>query len=274
MSGTPARSEPGAREALVALLDRRAGEGRPVHFWWRDDDATEATPELDRLLRLASAHLGGVHDFAPVIAVIPALAQQTLADCLDGTATRVAVHGISHANRAGANERKCELAAGLDPDAVVQELAAMRARLAVLFADRLLDMLVPPWNRIAPGIAARLGQAGFSMLSVIGPHAGVAFTTDIALANVHVDLIDWRGGRTGRSACDLFARLVVAIDEDGAGAAGEPVGILSHHLAHDPAAWAGLEAVLSLTAHHPGAKWCVPGAPAAVQGRAAARAAS
>ena len=54
--------------------------------------------------------------------------------------------------------------------------------------------------------------------------------------NTHVDLVDWKsgGGFTGEEAClaVLVASLARARTESG-----EPVGILSHHLAMDDRAW-------------------------------------
>src|SRR5690606_39595463 len=38
--------------ALEAELDLWAEAGRVASFWWRDDDATDVTPPLERLLRL------------------------------------------------------------------------------------------------------------------------------------------------------------------------------------------------------------------------------
>ena len=43
-------------DALAPLrmeLDRLAEAGVRIDIWWRDDDATEATPSLDRLLATA-----------------------------------------------------------------------------------------------------------------------------------------------------------------------------------------------------------------------------
>ena len=39
--------------------------------------------------------------------------------------------------------------------------------------------------------------------------------------------------------------------------AGEPVGILSHHLVHDAQAGQALEMVLRIINGHDGARWCI-----------------
>ena len=42
-------------------------------------------------------------------------------------------------------------------------------------------------------------------------------------------------------------------------AAGEPVGILTHHLAMDEAGWVFLDHLLGVLAAHPGARLCAAG---------------
>jgi hypothetical protein len=54
--------------------------------------------------------------------------------------------------------------------------------------------------------------------------------------NSHVDLIDWKGTRRFVGEDAALAALVGALSMARAGD-GEPVGVLSHHLAMDEAAW-------------------------------------
>ena len=254
------------RDALEAALDRRAEAGNPVVLWWRDDDATRDTPALRRLVGL-----GAAHGLAPVIAAIPGRAGSDLGAALEPGAARVAVHGIAHRNEAGAGEKKCELGGGRDADAVLADLAAARMRLRAVVPGRLIDILVPPWNRIAPAIAARLGEAGFRALSVFGRRQGTTAGPGVAVINTHVDIIDWRGTRGGRAGAVLFgeiARLVGAAPD----ADREPLGVLTHHLVHDAAAWNFLADLFTLTAAHPGARWCAPGRLIAAAGKRGASA--
>src|SRR5690242_11095944 len=78
---------------LADELDRWGEAGREARFWWRDDDAVEATPQLDALLRLSG-------DVPLALAVIPAFVEHSLAEALQ-TRPNVTVlqHGWSHANR-------------------------------------------------------------------------------------------------------------------------------------------------------------------------------
>jgi hypothetical protein len=242
------------RDLLARALDRRAAGGQPVFLWLRDDDATGDRPALRRLIELA-----GAHGIAPVIAAIPGLARDDLLAALDGNAARVAVHGASHVNHALPGARKSELGGERPTDAMLAELACARRRLARLCGARLLPTLVPPWNRIAAELVPRLGEAGFTSLSVFGPVSRAPSAPGMRVVNTHIDIIDWRAGRTGRPADALFRELAHAAlappDRD----PGQPLGILTHHLDHDRACWRFLEDLFALAAGHPGARWLAPG---------------
>lgn len=235
---------------LRETLDRIAGSGRKVKLWLRDDDAVEPTPALDRLLDLTGAH--GV----PVtLAVIPEQTGTALAARLDAAPhALVAVHGWSHRNYAPAGEKKQELGAHRGEDVVLAELKAGFAKLESLHAPRFNAMLVPPWNRIAASLPPRLGALGFTALSTFGKEKEGA---SIPLINTHVDVMDWHGTRGGRPAADLFAELAGWIARPDAP---PQIGVLTHHLVHDPAVWAFLESLFTLTADHPACAWVKPGA--------------
>ena len=133
-------------DRLERELDAWAAERRQATLWWRDDDAVAATPSLDRLLRLSERH--GI----PVaLAVIPALAEQGLADALAqvGPVT-VLQHGFAHRNHAPPGMRALECGGAPPLGQVAAELRRGRDRLALLFGARFLPVLVPPWNRIDP----------------------------------------------------------------------------------------------------------------------------
>ncbi len=104
-----------------------------------------------------------------------------------------------------------------------------------LFGARALAVMVPPWNRIAPVLVPTLPEIGYRGLSTFGPRRG-ASGARLAQVNTHVDLIDWKGGRTFAGEEKVLAALVTALARARDGE-GEPVGILSHHLAMDAGAW-------------------------------------
>lgn len=227
---------------LLEELDRRADIGDPLQLWLRDDDAVEPSEPLDRLLQLTNRH------FVPVLlALIPAFTGAALQRRLGvERAVEVAVHGWAHVNHAGAGEKSRELGLHRPLETVLDELARGRERLASLYEARFLPMLVPPWNRIDSEIIGKLGGLGFEALSVYGPEKSGPLT----MLNTHVDIMDWRGTRGGRPLAAVVADLV-AMSQTHMG----PVGLLTHHLVHDAAAWDLLEMVFAATAEHAGCRW-------------------
>lgn len=228
---------------VLKALDRRARDGRPARLWWRDDDATEPTAALDRLVALVTTWRVPL-----ALAVIPeptgpALAERLRAEDL----VTVAVHGWAHRNHAPAGEKKAELGAHRPAAAVLAELGDGLAKLRDLYGPRLAPVLVPPWNRIAPEVVAGLPGLGFRAVSTFGQPK----PAPLAVINTHVDLIDWHGTRAGRPADALYGDLARALALPGDG----PIGILSHHLAHDAQAWRFLDNLFALTSGHRGCCW-------------------
>jgi hypothetical protein len=219
------------------FLAALARANTPVEFWLRDDDATMPSAALDRLLGM------GV---PMTLAVIPAHTGADLAQrLLNAAQVSVAVHGWAHVNHAGPGEKSQELGAHRPLAVVLDEVREGFARLSGLYPAQFCPVLVPPWNRIAPALVAGLPGMGFCALSVFGPEKAAALPE----VNTHVDIIDWRGTRGGRTEAAVFADLARAVDRGG------PVGVLSHHLVHDAQAWAVLERVLEMTRDHPRCRW-------------------
>jgi hypothetical protein len=237
---------------LVDELDRWHDAGHQAQFWLRDDDAHEPTAALDELLHRLRSH------GAPcLLAVIPMHAGEPLATGLrDEPLVRIAMHGAWHINHAPAGRKSAEtpVERGIEP--ILAELAAARTRLIAHFGETAGDWYVPPWNRMDKAVAARLPDIGFSAISTFADdlfHRGPA----LAQVNTHIDLMDWKGGRAGRTgsavALDITKRLAHA-REQGWG----PVGILAHHLVHDAVAWSVMDMILNLVSDHPAAVWSAP----------------
>ena len=236
-------------DPLRRELDLWAEGGLRARLWLRDDDATDVTPALDTLVALAA-------DFGVpvVLAVVPAAATEALARRLeDASAVQPAVHGYAHVNHAPPHEKKQELGLHRPRGAVLQELAVGHEKLRHLFGGRLLPVLVPPWNRIAPEFIPDLPALGFRALSTFGRRRR-AVVAELAEINTHLDIIDCTRGRTCRDPRELigrFAGLLAGSRAQG----GAPVGILTHHLVHDPAAWAFLHALFKVTTEHQAVQW-------------------
>jgi len=232
---------------LRAELDRWQVAGKTARFWLRDDDASEPTPALDKLIGL-TADAG-----TPLtLAVIPAHAGAALAARLtDEAHVLVVLHGWSHTNYARYDEKKQELGAHRAPDVVLGELKDGISVLQRLFGSKFVLMLVPPWNRINGELLARLPALGLNVLSVYGPAMAAS---PIRLLNTHVDIMNWHGERGGRPHDELVADIVAALqarfDDDA-----EPIGILTHHLVHDATAWAFLSNLLTETNAHAAVTW-------------------
>ncbi len=230
---------------LLETLDEFASQDVVADLWLRDDDATQPSAELDRLLALSAEFSVPV-----TLAVIPEPTDTSLAHRLAQTAgIDVAVHGWAHHNHATTAEKKRELGLHRPLNAVMDDLRRGFDKLTSLHEARFVPMLVPPWNRIDDAVIAALPEIGFKALSVYGPEKSSAFP----LLNTHVDIIDWRGTRGGKDHDLLFAEIAERMRE--ALATGGMTGILTHHLDHDESVWAFLHHLFSLTADHPGCRW-------------------
>jgi hypothetical protein len=231
-------------------LFRCRDAGRAAELWLRDDDAVEPTPQLDRLIALTQ-------EFAiPVaLAIIPARSGSALAYRLE-TAQHLhpVVHGWSHANHAPNLEKKQELGLHRPRGAVLNDLSMGFARLSDLHGERLVPMLVPPWNRIDLSLLDDLPALGFRALSAFGHKLGPR--PGLAVVNTHIDIVDSHAG----NACRDHAWLVAALARELAQArasGGRPVGILSHHLVSDVMAFRFMRDLF--TAAPPGlVTWCRP----------------
>ena len=231
---------------LISALDAWQTEGLVARFWLRDDDAVEPRPALSRLMEL-----GRRHRVPLALAVIPAHAVEALPRFLAGySEAAVALHGWSHENHAPPDQKKQELGSHRAPEVVLGELAAGFDRLNSLFADTFVPVLVPPWNRIDKALLPRLDDIGVRALSVYGPEKpGV-----LPVINTHADIMDWHGTRGCRPAPDIVSDIVKRLTE--MRATGGTMGLLTHHLVHDEAAWAFLDGMFQVTANHPACRWC------------------
>ncbi|MDM9646584.1 polysaccharide deacetylase family protein [Rhizobium sp. S163] len=232
---------------LRVELERWQAAGKTASFWLRDDDAIEPTPALEQLLKLTSGA-----DVPLTLAVIPASTGEPLtARLAEERHVLVALHGWSHTNHAGPDEKKQELGAHRAPDIVLGELRDGYAILQRLFGSQFISILVPPWNRINSALIGELPAFGLEVLSVYGAaKAG----SPIRLLNTHVDIMNWHGIRGGRPHDELVADVVKELrarfDDDA-----EPIGILTHHLVHDQTAWAFLSDLMAETSAHPAVDW-------------------
>ena len=239
-------------QALDTELALWRSAGRRATLWCRDDDASRDSPGLRRLLDIAD---GAALPIA--LAAIPATLERSLVTAVLPSQFAIVIqHGYAHRNHALREERKMELGMHRDLDRTLAELRRGADILRRSFGERFVAVLVPPWNRIAAPIVARLSEAAFCGLSTLGPRKAPRAAPGLMQCNTHVDVIAWRRGRAfigvdaaiDRVVAHLRARREREVDAD------EATGVLTHHLEMSAAGWAFLVELIARTRAQ-GADW-------------------
>ncbi len=216
-----------ARLRLDAELAHWASAGRRPALWWRDDDARAVTPALERLLTTAAG-------LPLALAIIPDGDLAGLAAHLaHHPSVTVGQHGVDHLNRRPDGQPAGEYPLDADPDHMAVNIqAGWRA-----LTDHGIkpDFYTPPWNRLDAALPGVLIDLGFTALSAWpgepGEHRG------LARRDAEIDLLRWKGGPRFRGAGRLLGQLRAALELRRVIGSDEPVGLLTHHLVHDAAAW-------------------------------------
>jgi hypothetical protein len=221
-------------------------------FWWRDDDAGEPTPQFERLVALSRKFA-----LPLALAAVPAWCREDLKRAIGSADVAVLQHGYAHRNHAAPGEKSSELGGERPAPVVVAELAVGRQRLEELFDDRFLPVMVPPWNRIAPYLPPLLAELRYIGLSQFGPRLRPHPVRGIVQVNAHVDIVYWK------SKPPEFAGTMKLLNEvtrqlrlrrGGEADRAEPIGLLTHHAAHDESCWFFLEEFLGM-GRRAGARW-------------------
>jgi hypothetical protein len=237
---------------LADELDRWGEKGRIATLWWRDDDAVVPSQRLERLLAMAG-------EVPLALAVIPAFANEALAAYIvpsAGSRLRVLQHGWRHVDHASGG-KKSEFPRSRTGVETAADLAEGRTRLVSLFGDRALAVLAPPWNRFDDSFLPLLAANGIRGISRVRARALTWPAPGVFEANVHVDLIAWRGDKGFVGEPAALGELVGHLRARRCGAVGpdEPTGILTHHLVQDEATGDFLGRLLEMTCDHPAARW-------------------
>ena len=84
-----------------------------------------------------------------------------------------------------------------------------------------------------------LASIGYRGVSTFKSRTAATAAPGLVQVNTHIDPINWRGDRSLVSPAALLADLAEALRQRRTGDtdATEPLGLLTHHLVHDPAIW-------------------------------------
>jgi hypothetical protein len=220
--------------SLGAELGRWRRLGRRPRLWWRDDAARAPSAALDRLLEAAAGR-------PLTLAIVPDGDLAGLAARLgDESALTVSQHGIDHVDRRPGEAS--EYPAGTTPEAMAAQIEAARARM--VGAGLAPSVYTPTWNRIDAALAAAIPLAGFEALSAA---SAARAAPGLRRLDADLDILRWKGGVRFRGRRPIFRSLARQLRERRrAGDFARPIGLLTHHLAHDEAAWDFLAAFLAL----------------------------
>lgn len=212
-----------------------SANGRRPQLWWRDDDAVAITPGLIRLVDIAERW-----DIPLALAVVPGGVDDTLQGFLDKRPLlSVIQHGTDHQN-ARPQTQPSQFAADAPAEAITRAIADGARRLSAFAGWQ--PIYVPPWNDLQPNVLKVLPAAGLLGVSASG---GLALQQPLPRWDSHIDLMRWREPVrfVGRGRILTRLRLQLASRRQ-QGRWDEPIGILTHHLVHDEAAWRFLAQLL------------------------------
>lgn len=225
-----------ARHRLFDEVARWRGQDLP-EFFWRDDDATNIVPSLERFLELADRR--GV----PIVfAAIPTLLTSGAARVIRSSRRcLLAVHGFAHANHAPAGFPDSEYPEGRAEAVVAAELRDGHRLVQDKAADRHLRMFVPPWGRFDASYAGLLTRTGF-----------VAFSGDAASARYAVPVqldcqILTEHGKTALGLGTILDRVTRQLEIRRLGPLPHlPIGLMTHHRTFGPELEDALEEFLDI----------------------------
>jgi hypothetical protein len=241
--------------ATWQTLDRELNNwhqsGRTAALWWRDDDAVDSTPQLDRLLELSNRH-----HIPVVVAAIPAGATDGLRRVLSNEKLCAVIqHGFRHDNHAPPGEKKSEFGPHRNRSDMIGELSQGNRQMKGF--GNFWPALAAPWNRFDQSLCPHLAEAGIRALSTFGPRKAAEPASGLRQVNTHVDPVAWHKGRCFAGTEAVLDQLVghLSARRQGEADGDEPTGLLTHHLVCDEAGWDFLDTLFGHVNGHPGAAW-------------------
>ncbi len=212
--------------------------GAPVEWFFRDDDAGRADPQLRTLLRVFAA-AGTTVDVAAIPAALSRESIAALEPHLAGGTVAVHQHGWAHANHQLAG-RRSEFGSDRRANAQADDLVRGARLLAGLFGDHVDPFFTPPWNRCDAVTAELLPTLGYTVLSCdrSAPRRVVPGLQELPVA------VDWvRQWRAGGPAALCHALTASMNDAELDGSA---FGLMLHHGEMSPEEFAALAELLTV----------------------------
>lgn len=249
-------------------LDLWAARGLTANFWVRDDDAIEVSESLILLRDIAARYAVKIG-----LAIIPGQAVPELTGFLETNARHFypMCHGWRHINY-NMRRKPAEFGGERPHPNLVRDAELALDSFSTAFRN-VKPIFVPPFNRITPALIRALPDVGFFGVSLmptsfeqklarLGSKINVSLPVaipDLRGSNridVHIDLINWQT----RSAQDyrlLAQQLVRELRYRRLGylRTDSPIGLLTHHLAHDLSIWRACDDVLSFLRPHPAVRF-------------------
>ena len=234
--------------ALRRELDLWAASGRRLQMWWRDDGARTPSKPLDRLLATARRY-----ETPLALAVIPDMDRSLLAARLACERQVVVIQN-------GVDGQKVDLAATPQADFPLRypreamETRLVEGREGLDVMPRFAAVFVPRRNAVHPDLAQALSACGYRGLSALGQD--LASAQGLTRIDVHLDLMEGPAGAGFTGGEPFMARfLKLARDRRRAGDWDQPIGVLTHHLDQDEAAWRFLDDFLDRTTGSLAVRW-------------------
>ena len=234
-------------------LDEWSRERRQALFWWRDDDAGDVSAKLNRMIDVAESSSVSIG-----LSVIPLNCTEQLKRLVAKHHNLdVLVHGLAHVSHARAGQAKREYGGVRRTTEMEQDLVRGLALNRRAFGERALAVLVPPWNRIQPGLVQRLHDLGFQGLSTWKPRSEGWKSSGLVQVNTHLDVINWRQERAIKSEAEVASLLLRKLRwrREHSARALEPLGLLTHHQHWCREKETIIVNLLKVTRSHPAAKW-------------------
>lgn len=170
---------------LRLLINEKNNSGYNIKFWWRDDDISESTKELKRLLDFSINNKLFVH-----LSVIPKYLSKNAINLIKKyNNVLVLQHGYEHKNNADFGEPLNEFSCNRPLSNHINNINLGFTDLSFNFGKQFIPIFVPPWHHISETVIEQLSELGIRGISLIGDYNKKY--NNLRNNNVHIDIHRW-----------------------------------------------------------------------------------